>query len=145
MSVRERLEQEASKLEERLKKIDDALEGLRRAEALAAELMGESTNGKATSLRATLLRMVSEKAEPFTAPDLWQEVREEYPGDFGSVHKASVSAAVKELADRGEIKMLREGAGSRAAVYAALDYEEQGLALEEVIDDSKKKNGATEG
>jgi|GEM_PF-6726357 len=120
----QQLVQEVARRRAKLAEAEEALEGLRAARRLIAEIARNGNNGK-ERLRPAVLRLIQGKAGEFTAPELWEELRESDPASFGEVHKASVSSAVKDFADKGEIRLLREGAGRRAAVYANLDSEQK--------------------
>lgn len=140
--LREKLEG----IEQEIRALNASLESLRSAysqESPSSASASRAESAMSTSGAVREICLSLPMSDVFTPPEVFDLVRKRYPG-LQPV-KATVSAAVKRLADSGEIFLIAEGAGSRPAKYSRekpdwymariatleIDDEEEGEAIED--------------
>ncbi len=111
---------------EKLVQVRERYQTFRSASAAVSEVVPESAESLEDSVdRASVIRLLSRVAaarpvdEPFTPSELTRELNRRFPKKLRrEVGNRTVSAALRRLADTGEIRLVKEGKPYHEAVYA---------------------------
>jgi hypothetical protein len=119
--LRKELLREQARLRDRLNAVDTALKGIAAVIDLNLADIGDSdstaaadTNGTA-SLKDRIVAEARRQLGPFTSTELYEILCTRFADR--RLNKTTVSHALREAAERGELQVLQRGAGKRPTMY----------------------------